>query len=72
MSSTDGKAGAIREGGGAFGKIEAAREEEYFLKTVRSKFVMLTLNIVFVCEKSTRKSYKIRLYEKNEMLKIDQ
>ncbi|XP_055320682.1 ATPase inhibitor mai-2, mitochondrial-like [Sitodiplosis mosellana] len=28
----DGKAGAIREAGGAFGKLEAAREEEYFLK----------------------------------------
>lgn len=33
-SSGDGKAGAIREAGGAFGKIEVAREAEYFYKKV--------------------------------------
>lgn len=30
----DGKAGAIREAGGAFGKMEVAREEEFFYKKV--------------------------------------
>lgn len=29
-----GGGGAIREAGGAFGKMEAAREEEYFYKKV--------------------------------------
>lgn len=29
-----GGGGAIREAGGAFGKLEAAREEEYFYKKV--------------------------------------
>lgn len=30
-----GKAGAINEEGGTFGKIEVAREAEYFYKQVR-------------------------------------
>lgn len=38
----DGKAGAIREAGGAFGKMEVAREEEYFYKKV------ILLNLVHV------------------------
>lgn len=29
-----GGGGSIREAGGAFGKLEAAREEEYFYKKV--------------------------------------
>lgn len=29
-----GSGGAIRDAGGAFGKLEAAREEEYFYKLV--------------------------------------
>lgn len=29
-----GGGGSIREAGGAFGKVEAAREEEYFYKKV--------------------------------------
>lgn len=32
--SGDGKAGAINEEGGAFGKLEVAREAEYFYKKV--------------------------------------
>lgn len=35
-----GGGGAIREAGGAFGKLEAAREEEYFYKKVS----LFTLN----------------------------
>lgn len=30
-----GGGGSIREAGGAFGKIEAAQEEEYFYRLVR-------------------------------------
>lgn len=33
-SDKGGKAGAIREAGGAFGKMEAAREDEFFYKQV--------------------------------------
>lgn len=29
-----GSSGAIREAGGTFGKMEVAREEEYFYRTV--------------------------------------
>lgn len=32
----DGSAGAIRDAGGAFGKREAAQEEQYFRKLVRT------------------------------------
>lgn len=46
MSSNDsGKAGAIREAGGSFGKIEAAREEEYFLRKV-STVLMSTMTLI--------------------------
>jgi len=38
---TDGKAGAIREAGGAFGKLEVAREEEYFYKKQREQLQKL-------------------------------
>lgn len=34
MRSYSDKAGAIREAGGAFGKKEAAQEEQYFRKLV--------------------------------------
>lgn len=34
MSSNSGKAGAINEEGGTFGKLEVAREAEYFYKQV--------------------------------------
>lgn len=33
-----GGGGAIREAGGSFGKMEAAREEEFFYKQVRGNF----------------------------------
>lgn len=33
-SGTTGSAGAIREAGGAFGKLGAAKEAEYFYKQV--------------------------------------
>ncbi|KAL1426797.1 hypothetical protein MTO96_018021 [Rhipicephalus appendiculatus] len=36
-----GAGGAIREAGGSFGKMERAREEEYFLRTQRGQFKML-------------------------------
>lgn len=35
-SNTSGSAGAIREAGGAFGKLGAAKEAEYFYKKVMS------------------------------------
>lgn len=34
MSGKGGKAGAINEEGGSFGKLEVAREAEYFYKQV--------------------------------------
>uniref|UniRef100_A0A131Z5N5 ATP synthase F1 subunit epsilon n=1 Tax=Rhipicephalus appendiculatus TaxID=34631 RepID=A0A131Z5N5_RHIAP len=36
-----GAGGAIREAGGSFGKMERAREEEYFRRTQRGQFKML-------------------------------
>lgn len=37
---------AIREAGGAFGKIEAAREEDYFLRMVRVDAISLLSSII--------------------------
>lgn len=37
-----GGGGSIREAGGAFGRMEAAREEEYFYKKVDAQFLVLT------------------------------
>ena len=34
-----GGGGAIREAGGAFGKMEAAREEQYFYKLVGNQMI---------------------------------
>lgn len=48
-----GGGGSIREAGGAFGKMEAAREEEYFYKKVRgvvepkAQFANQKLNSMF-------------------------
>lgn len=39
-----GGGGSIREAGGAFGKMEAAREDEYFYKKVCSGIVMMETN----------------------------
>lgn len=41
-----GGGGSIREAGGAFGKLEAAREEEYFYKKVRLRKNKLFVLIV--------------------------
>lgn len=38
MQSSSGSEGAIREAGGAFGKKEAAQEEQYFRKLVSLVF----------------------------------
>lgn len=40
-----GGGGAIREAGGAFGKLEAAREEEYFYKKVHVAPILLKYKI---------------------------
>lgn len=42
----DGKAGAIREAGGAFGKIEVAREEEFFYKKVRFNWLLFKVRFI--------------------------
>lgn len=36
---SQGSAGAIRDAGGAFAKLEVAHEEEYFYKQVRNAFI---------------------------------
>ncbi|KFM73693.1 ATPase inhibitor mai-2, mitochondrial, partial [Stegodyphus mimosarum] len=36
-----GSGGAVRDAGGSFGKMEAAREEEYFRKLQRKQFAKL-------------------------------
>lgn len=41
LPKDDGKAGAIREAGGAFGKMEAAREDQYFYNLVTMFNVLL-------------------------------
>lgn len=38
-----GSGGSIRDAGGAFGKLEAAREEEYFYKLVSYLFYQFSL-----------------------------
>lgn len=43
-----GAGGSIREGGGAFGKLEAAREEEYFYKLVCFFFLTISSNNIHI------------------------
>jgi hypothetical protein len=45
-----GGGGPIREAGGAFGKIEAGREEEYFYKQVSTVFTNCLILILIVYE----------------------
>ncbi|GFT28585.1 hypothetical protein NPIL_701591 [Nephila pilipes] len=40
-----GAGGAVREAGGSFGKMEAAREEEYFRRLQRRQILRLKKNI---------------------------
>ena len=40
-----GSAGAIREAGGAFGKMEIAHEEEYFYKQVKLSLLVHLIKI---------------------------
>lgn len=42
-----GGGGSIREAGGAFGKMEAAREDEYFYKQVLINYYKLALQPKF-------------------------
>lgn len=43
-----GGGGSIREAGGAFGKMEAAREEEYFYKQVKQQNVNIRVQLLSV------------------------
>lgn len=42
-----GGGGSIREAGGSFGKMEAAREEEYFRKKVSECCVLISIHMCF-------------------------
>lgn len=41
---SQGSAGAIREAGGSFGKMEIAHEEEYFYKQVKTSRNIFKIN----------------------------
>ena len=47
-NSDSGSEGAIRQAGGAFGKKEAAQEEQYFRKLVSSMFFCIkSVSLIF-------------------------
>jgi len=58
-----GGGGAIREAGGSFGKMEAAREEEFFYKQVRCSYINIyhyLSCVIFAQQKEQLKNLKTK------------
>lgn len=60
-----GGGGSIREAGGAFGKAEAAKEEEYFYKKVswHNTIFLLSVSSVFLQQREQLKELKTHLHD---------
>lgn len=63
-----GGGGSIREAGGAFGRMEAAREEEFFYKKVRNLLIVLFgfLSFVMVWPLSYLLSIRLSMYSQSQ------
>ncbi|CEF62400.1 ATPase inhibitor, IATP, mitochondria family-containing protein [Strongyloides ratti] len=66
-----GAGGSIREGGGAFGKLEAAREEEYFYKLSKEQIQKMHDHLVKEIDsaKEQAKKHNEAIKRNEDMLK---